>query len=236
MTTTPLGAQLIARERARQVDAEGYDQAHDDAHTGGVLADAAIAYAFNASTRMPATPTVTPWERDTWWPFDPAGFKPADGNPIRDLVRAGALIAAEIDRLLRTDAIDQYVTDIPDATEPIEGLTNAHSPDTAHVAARTRQHRIKWGNDRTMVLNHLCECGPQTAAALAERLPYAGSRNQVAARLLELRQMGLVEYVRTEAGYMTATTGPGAFGRVQAATPQGVLARDRAWSAFVGQE
>lgn len=34
------------------------------------------------------------------WPFDPPSWKP--GDRVRELVKAGALIAAEIDRLIRT--------------------------------------------------------------------------------------------------------------------------------------
>lgn len=37
-----------------------------------------------------------------WWPWAVRWWKPKD--PIRDLVRAGALIAAEIDRLQRKGA------------------------------------------------------------------------------------------------------------------------------------
>jgi hypothetical protein len=39
---------------------------------------------------------VWPWEQPDWW-------KPSD-NPIRNLEKAGALIAAEIDRLIRKGA------------------------------------------------------------------------------------------------------------------------------------
>ncbi len=35
-----------------------------------------------------------------WWPWGKSWWKPSD-DPIRDLEKAGALIAAEIDRRLR---------------------------------------------------------------------------------------------------------------------------------------
>lgn len=88
------GAELIRAERQRQIDAEGWTPEHDDVHSRGELARAACSYAMHASyDRDPAeVPSFWPWERE-WW-------KPKD-DQIRNLVRAGALIAAEIDRRQR---------------------------------------------------------------------------------------------------------------------------------------
>ena len=90
------GVELIAEERARQVAAEGWSEAHDDAHPAGELAVAGMCYAGHAGLTLQGkagdtVPSPWPWGGE-WW-------KPK--NPIRDLVRAGALIAAEIDRLQR---------------------------------------------------------------------------------------------------------------------------------------
>jgi len=98
------GAELIAAERQRQMEVEGWTPAHDDRHIAGEMVKAARCYAHLAESGarlgdqvpnetyrgMPA-PVVWPWDVK-WW-------KPTD--PIRDLVKAGALIAAEIDRLAR---------------------------------------------------------------------------------------------------------------------------------------
>ena len=86
----------IRAERARQVSVEGWTPAHDDQHAGGDLAVAAACYAFSGSgQRFEATldqpAAVWPWDR-IWW-------KPKDRR--RDLVRAAALIVAEIERLDR---------------------------------------------------------------------------------------------------------------------------------------
>jgi hypothetical protein len=87
------GPSLIAAERYRQLEREGYDAAHDDEHPRGQLARAGAAYAIHAAyDRDPA-------EVSEGWPWAD-GWKPSD-NQIRNLVKAGALIAAEIDRLLR---------------------------------------------------------------------------------------------------------------------------------------
>jgi hypothetical protein len=85
------GIDLIADERLRQVSQEGWTPEHDDEHDGSELADAAAAYALQASGEFSLA--------SRHWPFDD-GWKPSS-DPIRNLVKAGALIAAEIDRLQR---------------------------------------------------------------------------------------------------------------------------------------
>lgn len=87
------GAELIAIERQRQIEEEGYEMQHDDEHDAGELLAAAICYAHNAGQFKSGAPREWPWRSDYW--------KPTAGNPVRDLVKAGALIAAEIDRINR---------------------------------------------------------------------------------------------------------------------------------------
>ena len=84
----------IARERERQMDAEGWSLDHDDHHRDGEMALAAACYAAPkfvgfAGAVFGALPW--PWERQ-WW-------KPRDAR--RNLVKAAALIVAEIERLDR---------------------------------------------------------------------------------------------------------------------------------------
>lgn len=86
------GVALIAAERARQVTAKGYTPEHDAHHGDGDLIRAAVAYATLAAG-------ATEEHTAAWWPWDRSGFKPGDGR-LRALVKAGALIAAEIDRLI----------------------------------------------------------------------------------------------------------------------------------------
>lgn len=94
-TTKLDGAALIAAERRRQIEVEGWSPEHDDKHDGGQLSHAAACYALGRTElRLNAVTThFWPWDRH-WW-------KPKDR--ISDLVRAGALIAAEIDRLKRAE-------------------------------------------------------------------------------------------------------------------------------------
>jgi len=85
------GIALIRAERARQVAVEGYTPEHDAEHCEGELALAAVSYAL-ASMEGPSAAADE-------WPFDPASFKPGIG-PLGCLAKAGALIAAELDRLI----------------------------------------------------------------------------------------------------------------------------------------
>lgn len=97
------GAQLIATERARQINEEGFDAEHDSTqgHRAGQMVEAAICYAMEAKHQALGHPPLKVPARDgTRWPWDVKWWKPSD--PIRMLVKAGALIAAEIDRLTDT--------------------------------------------------------------------------------------------------------------------------------------
>lgn len=94
------GVSLIAAERRRQIDAEGWTPEHDDQHEDGEMARAAACYALPDERRQyglggyfDPMPKLWPWDRQ-WW-------KPRNSDRVRELVKAGALIAAEIDRLQR---------------------------------------------------------------------------------------------------------------------------------------
>lgn len=102
------GAELIAQERERQITAEGYTPEHDRAHSDGSLIRAAQTYITTGEflTRHPERfdPTAALTAEDLrgfsarTWPWSDAAWKPSP-DPVRNLVKAGALIAAEIDRL-----------------------------------------------------------------------------------------------------------------------------------------
>jgi len=89
----------IAAERWREIAGEGYTLAHDDQHDDGSLAQAAAAYAYAGAAQDRATRSADLDEALLIWPWATGGFKPT--LPRRDLVKAGAMIVAEIGRLDR---------------------------------------------------------------------------------------------------------------------------------------
>ena len=97
------GSERIRFERWRQLVFKGFSFDHDDRHVDGELAMAALAYvnAGLVSQCRPNTRVVLSLPNNALgWPWGRSEWKPSD-DPIENLVRAGALIAAEIDRLLR---------------------------------------------------------------------------------------------------------------------------------------
>lgn len=93
------GSHSIATERQRQMAVEGWTTSHDDTHRNGELPRAAALYAHHAAQPDHVRALYPPGQPPEGWPWDPCWWKPRD--PRSDLVRAGALIAAEIDRLDR---------------------------------------------------------------------------------------------------------------------------------------
>ena len=89
----------IVAERRRQIEQEGWTADHDDRHANGDLSDAAACYAATDRDLRYGIPFGWPWSASRW--------KPKDRR--RDLVRAGALIVAEIERLDRAAARDEEI-------------------------------------------------------------------------------------------------------------------------------
>ena len=111
------GAEMIVAERKRQIEAEGWDAEHDDdEHAHEELVGAAICYAVNKGDVHDGR-VVTGYgqwvggyfgsTRDlhmsapVLWPWSDELDKRVKHDRIRSLAIAGALIAAEIDRLQR---------------------------------------------------------------------------------------------------------------------------------------
>ena len=99
--------ELIAEERNRQITSEGYTPEHDDTHTEGELSKAAAVYAYDPNYYVNLNSVdnnrlaVMLATRYNQWPFEQNMFNPAPNDRIRELVKAGALIVAEIERLQR---------------------------------------------------------------------------------------------------------------------------------------
>lgn len=86
----------VQSERRRQINVEGWTPEHDDKHETGALASAAGCYAMFSLAYPAGDPSH-------FWPWDKSWWKPSpDGR--RNMVKAGALILAEIERLDRAAA------------------------------------------------------------------------------------------------------------------------------------
>lgn len=92
------GVELIRVERDRQIEVEGWSHDHDLEHERGQLSIAAAWYAVEGTDASISYPDDEP--EGSGWPWGPQWCKPKDR--VRNLTRAGALIAAEIDREIET--------------------------------------------------------------------------------------------------------------------------------------
>ncbi|RJE87986.1 hypothetical protein [Paracoccus onubensis] len=90
----------VLAERRRQIEAEGWSFEHDDLHDRRELLKAARSYAdfacYTPRLRHAVLKIGTP---PAGWPWDERWWKPT--TPRRDLVKAAALIMAEIERMDR---------------------------------------------------------------------------------------------------------------------------------------
>lgn len=98
MLTRIQAKRLIDLERVRQRVTEGYTLRHDDEHKDSELLHAALIY-LHHGTDFAAKIDET--GRPEGWPWDAADFKPKDRKS--NLVRAGALMLAERERLFRAN-------------------------------------------------------------------------------------------------------------------------------------
>jgi len=124
------GVKMIEEERRRQVDEEGWTADHDAEHDDDSLAAAAACYAAPEKVYVERRNINGPYFVDPW-PWEPRWDKRySDGNKLPDpatysnerrldmLVKAGALIAAEIDRrLAKVDAPARASNDTQDESE-----------------------------------------------------------------------------------------------------------------------
>jgi hypothetical protein len=106
-TVKVTGIDIIAAERKRQVEVKGYTPEHDDEHDLGELALAAALYALPYDAKVGGEPLLDQADfiglqiaLETGCDF----FIDPEPDKLRRLAKAGALIAAEIDRVLRTAA------------------------------------------------------------------------------------------------------------------------------------
>lgn len=93
------GVEIIAEERKRQIEEVGFTLDHDIQYQHGQLSTAAACYALPSTNQILSTYGLfVSMKRWMLWPLAKEWWKPSNDR-IRELAKAGALIAAEIDRL-----------------------------------------------------------------------------------------------------------------------------------------
>lgn len=116
-----IGIELICKERIRQIEEEGWDKEHDSEHDIGELSLAAVCYAAHVAGHQIFTMCYwgnsvifrDPWPWNDRWDKrykygdrkENPGNMVCNPNSLTDvekldlLIKAGALIAAEIDKI-----------------------------------------------------------------------------------------------------------------------------------------
>lgn len=127
------GIERIAAERKRQIEAEGYTPEHDASHDDNSLAFAASCYAAPGVIHVVnMTSSGVSWH-EPWpqgWRRRSSPHSNTTDTRLRDLEKAGALIAAEIDRIVaRGSWIPQRTT----PTTPPQAVSEVHFPEPCAV-------------------------------------------------------------------------------------------------------
>ncbi|MEI6752373.1 MAG: hypothetical protein WCK78_04325 [Paludibacter sp.] len=128
------GIELISEERKRQIEKEGWTSTHDNQHVNNELAIVASLYALPNGQREITVRSRWPetWDYE-WW-------KPTPENRVKELQKAGALIAAEIDRIQsQQKTIKSF--ELEDTTDNLCNYCGMNIPDCAA--------RIRFGNHHT---------------------------------------------------------------------------------------
>lgn len=94
------GAIDILEERQRQIEVEGYSEEHDDEHTNFALCRAGAAYSIAASGVWRGSGITSIMSKPIYFPKE-WDFKPDPVDQRKNLVKAAALILAEVERLDR---------------------------------------------------------------------------------------------------------------------------------------
>ncbi|WP_338138210.1 hypothetical protein [Pantoea septica] len=123
-STTTTALNDVIAERQRQVSTEGWTPEYDDQYVHRELAKAAGCYAM-LNDRYPS-PEEWPWAEE-WW-------KPTTAR--RDLVKAGALILAEIERLDRVSGVC-----VSQQLEPVKQFSVTNQQYRAEVTSYDPQTR-----------------------------------------------------------------------------------------------
>jgi len=135
------GIELIAEERKRQIEVEGWTKEHDAIHEDESMSYSAACYAIpqNGRNIYAGQGGISNIIR-VLWPWEIKWWKPTPNDRIRELQKAGALIAAEIDRIQsKQKTIKAF--ELEDKTDNICNYCNTSFPDCFA--------RLRFGNHHT---------------------------------------------------------------------------------------
>lgn len=194
------GLILIHQERAKQL--KRFSDDHDDEHKFGELRVAAIAYLLS--------PDIGGEGPIDHWPFERESFKPGVG--IEPLVKAGAMIAAEIDRLLRAQAAQQEMTADrepfsmqsppanPDATFRQHSPPDVSAQQLARLKAFEDVAEALWPFVRSF---GLCGAHPTAIAAVVALGKLLGHTDASKSTIMEIGDKVRAEMIEELAGKLT---------------------------------
>lgn len=138
MASAPAAWSDVLAERRRQIESEGWTPEHDDAHENGALARAAACYAIGQTLDRKGSKarSIPDW---SLWPWDAKWWKPRSHR--ENLVRSGALILAEIERLDRApsqEGASEGEGETDDNSSP--AVAAPFDPDEYRVLATGSRH------------------------------------------------------------------------------------------------
>ena len=177
------GIDIIRRERQRQVSEEGWTSDHDDGHTPGKLAIAAISYAETGAHQADVGGKGETYGPGDDWPWEFEWWKPSD-DPVRNLAKAGALIAAEIDRILREDSSALLADESDTYPDPQPGTFQRALIDLVNA------YSIENGSNTPdyIVAGYLEQCLDAFNSAIRCRESWYGRTNEYPADLDHLKE------------------------------------------------
>jgi hypothetical protein len=146
------GIELIAAERKRQIEKKGWTLDHDRQHLDMSLVTAAICYA-NTSFEL----HLQPGAPEGWpasWSLN--GWKPSN-DPIQNLVKAGALLAAEIDRLKYYS--DRRKSELRKSVKiPVFKMSERHDAEHLMNAFKMCPHCMRLCASKASLRSHVAAC------------------------------------------------------------------------------
>ncbi|MNQ66735.1 hypothetical protein D3C85_812340 [compost metagenome] len=101
------GVELIAIERKRQVDDLNWDYTDKELYDNNQLSTAGLVYALSEEDKSWFEHEIGINFPKLFWPWNDKYYKPTPKYRVRELVKAGSLIAAQIDYELNKQKSDE---------------------------------------------------------------------------------------------------------------------------------